>query len=76
MDEKGLSVAEKVLAYNDANRTVAILCNHQKTVSNAQVEGLQILEDRLGTSRYVKSLRYVMSHYGWCYRGRATRVGL
>ena len=45
-----LSVAEKVLAYNDANRTVAILCNHQKTVSAAQTEGLQV-RTRRGRAR-------------------------
>jgi DNA topoisomerase-1 len=34
---EGLTVQEKVMKYNDANREVAILCNHQKTVSNAQL---------------------------------------
>ncbi|CAN0346831.1 unnamed protein product, partial [Discosporangium mesarthrocarpum] len=52
---RGLSVAEKasgereegVNLYNGANREVAILCNHQKTVSSAQKEGLEKLQDRL-----------------------------
>ncbi|CAN0503352.1 unnamed protein product, partial [Laminaria digitata] len=33
--------------YNGANREVAILCNHQRTVSSAQKEGLEKLHDRL-----------------------------
>ena len=40
-------MAEKVVAYNEANRKVAILCNHQKTVSKAQEDGLAALADRL-----------------------------
>ncbi|CAM9511012.1 unnamed protein product, partial [Ectocarpus fasciculatus] len=43
----GLSVAEKVAQYNGANRDVAILCNHQRTVSSAQKEGLEKLHDKL-----------------------------
>ncbi|CBJ32924.1 conserved unknown protein [Ectocarpus siliculosus] len=43
----GLSVAEKVALYNLANREVAILCNHQRTVSSAQKEGLEKQRDRL-----------------------------
>jgi len=44
---EGMSAAEKVLQYNEANKKVAILCNHQKTVSKAQEAGLQGLGDRL-----------------------------
>eukprot|EP00903_Cladosiphon_okamuranus_P018162 g16712.t1 len=43
----GLSVAEKVALYNGANRDVAILCNHQRTVSSAQKEGLLKSKDQL-----------------------------
>ncbi|CAM9286516.1 unnamed protein product, partial [Sphacelaria rigidula] len=43
----GKSVAEKVALYNGANREVAILCNHQRTVSNAQKDNLQKMEDKL-----------------------------
>jgi len=38
------SIDARVKAYNDANRTVALLCNHQKTVSknfDAQVSKMQ-----------------------------------
>lgn len=33
--------------YNGANREVAILCNHQRTVSSAQKEGLEKMQGRL-----------------------------
>ena len=38
------TVAEKIKAYNDANRRVAILCNHKRTVGAAhgsQMEKMQ-----------------------------------
>ena len=44
---KDLTIAEKVTLYNDANRLVAILCNHQKTVSNAQVAQFESLYGKL-----------------------------
>lgn len=44
---RGLTPQEMIVAYNDANRKVAILCNHQKTVSNAQQEGLDKLAGKL-----------------------------
>merc|ERR1712139_136079 len=33
--------------YNDANRKVAILCNHQKAVSKNHEEGMQKLKDKM-----------------------------
>ena len=33
---KGLTMEQKIEAYEYANRQVAILCNHQKTVSKKQ----------------------------------------
>jgi DNA topoisomerase-1 len=38
---KRLSPAEKVIEYNSANREVAILCNHQRSVSKAQETQLE-----------------------------------
>ena len=52
-----LTVAQKVTEYNAANRTVAILCNHQKTVSKAQEAGLQALEDKVKTLVEQKKVR-------------------
>ncbi len=44
---KSLSVAEKVVEYNNANRQVAILCNHQRSVSKAQETQLENLSGKL-----------------------------
>lgn len=38
---KGKTMEEKVDVYDEANKQVAILCNHQKTVSKKQVESLK-----------------------------------
>lgn len=35
------SVAEKLLKYNAANRTVAILCNHQRTVTKGHAQSVE-----------------------------------
>eukprot|EP00752_Nemacystus_decipiens_P006145 g5543.t1 len=66
---RGLSVAEKVALYNGANRQVAILCNHQRTVSNAQREGLSKQTDRLSMleaqkKELMKMLRIIKSGKG------------
>ena len=46
-DVMGMDDAEKVKAYNDANRTVAILCNHQRSVSIAAEAGLTTVKEKL-----------------------------
>lgn len=43
----GGSVAEKVKAYNDANRKVAILCNHKRTVTASHAGQMEKLGDRV-----------------------------
>jgi DNA topoisomerase-1 len=43
----GLGIQEKVLRYNAANRQVAILCNHQKTVSKAAETMFENLNEKL-----------------------------
>ena len=45
----GLTPAEKVTEYNNANREVAILCNHQKSVSKAQETQLDNLNEKIKT---------------------------
>lgn len=50
-DLMGLSVQEKVVKYNAANREVAILCNHQKTVSKATEAMFENLNERLENLR-------------------------
>lgn len=37
---EGLTMEQKLEKYEEANRQVAILCNHQKTVGKKFVEGL------------------------------------
>lgn len=46
-DLEGLTVQEKVVRYNAANRQVAILCNHQRTVSKATETMFENLNERL-----------------------------
>eukprot|EP00980_Cylindrotheca_fusiformis_P016400 scaffold4887_cov118-Cylindrotheca_fusiformis.AAC.10 len=44
-----LTPAEKVVEYNSANREVAILCNHQRSVSKAQETQLEAIGNKLET---------------------------
>jgi DNA topoisomerase-1 len=41
------TVNEKILAYNRANREVAILCNHQRTVSKTFDNQMNRIEDKV-----------------------------
>lgn len=41
------SVHEKVVAFNAANRAVAILCNHQRTVSKNHEQSVGKIEDKI-----------------------------
>lgn len=51
-----LTPAEKVTEYNNANREVAILCNHQRSVSKAQETQLENLGGKLQTLKDQKKL--------------------
>eukprot|EP01035_Chromulina_nebulosa_P019225 gene19225-25076_t len=44
---QGLSIQDKVVQYNAANRQVAILCNHQRTVSKAAEVMFENLHEKL-----------------------------
>ena len=58
-----LSAAEKVVEYNAANREVAILCNHQKTVSKAQETQLESIGVKLATlKKQKKQLKGILKH--------------
>ena len=46
---KGLTAAQKVVEYNNANREVAILCNHQRSVSKAQETQLETISTKIAT---------------------------
>ncbi|QLQ82194.1 hypothetical protein HG537_0G04490 [Torulaspora globosa] len=41
------TVAEKLLKYNAANRTVAILCNHQRSVTKNHAQSVQKANDKI-----------------------------
>lgn len=48
------TVAEKVVKYNAANRTVAILCNHQRTVSKNHEVGVKRINDKIKECEWQK----------------------
>ncbi|KAJ1725655.1 DNA topoisomerase 1 [Coemansia erecta] len=48
--------AEKILAYNRANRMVAVLCNHQRAVSKGFEGQMSKIEDKLLAVRYQRML--------------------
>lgn len=41
------TVIEKVKAYNDANRKVAILCNHKRTVAASHAGQMEKMSERV-----------------------------
>lgn len=47
---------EKVALYNAANREVAILCNHQRSVSKAQETQLESIGDKISTLKKQKKM--------------------
>lgn len=51
---KNLPAVEKVVEYNNANREVAILCNHQRSVSKAQETQLENITAKLNTLKKQK----------------------
>uniref|UniRef100_A0A7S4JSB1 DNA topoisomerase 1 n=1 Tax=Odontella aurita TaxID=265563 RepID=A0A7S4JSB1_9STRA len=53
---KSLLPAEKVVEYNNANREVAILCNHQKSVSKAQETQLEKCGTKIQTLKEQKKV--------------------
>ena len=55
------SFAEKIKDYNDANRRVAILCNHKRTVAAGHANQMEKLGDRLKGLKYQQwRLRHMM----------------
>ncbi len=48
------SIPEKVKDYNDANRKVAILCNHKRTVAAAHGVQMEKMSDRIKGLKYQK----------------------
>ncbi|CAG8602219.1 21701_t:CDS:10, partial [Racocetra persica] len=52
LTQEDSSVAEKIFAYNQANRQVAILCNHQRSVSKAHGNQMSKIEDKIKAFKY------------------------
>ncbi|KAF9897751.1 DNA topoisomerase 1, partial [Lobosporangium transversale] len=48
------TVAEKLLAYNRANREVAVLCNHQRAVSKGHALQMDKIVDKIRALKYQK----------------------
>ncbi len=48
-----MTVDEKMLFYNRANREVAILCNHQRSVSKNFSEQIGKIDEKVITSIYI-----------------------
>ncbi|KAH7399609.1 eukaryotic DNA topoisomerase I [Pyrenochaeta sp. MPI-SDFR-AT-0127] len=46
------TVQEKIKAYNDANREVAILCNHKRTVAASHSASIDKMNERINGLRY------------------------
>lgn len=45
------NIAEKILSYNRANRAVAILCNHQRTVPKGHQKSMEKLKEKIQAKR-------------------------
>ncbi|XP_016394832.1 DNA topoisomerase I, mitochondrial isoform X3 [Sinocyclocheilus rhinocerous] len=44
---EGMTVEEKILSYNRANRAVAILCNHQRAAPKTFEKSMQLLQEKI-----------------------------
>ena len=47
-----ITIPERVREYNDANRRVAILCNHKRTVAASHATQMEKMDDRINALRY------------------------
>ncbi|OMJ26707.1 DNA topoisomerase 1 [Smittium culicis] len=54
--DNSLSIQEKLLAYNRANRQVAILCNHQRTVTKSHDSQMSKMNDKILALKYQRNL--------------------
>lgn len=53
---EGSSQADLILAYNRANRQVAILCNHQRTVPKTHSQSMERLREKMWALKYQRHL--------------------
>lgn len=45
------TIPEKLLAYNRANRAVAVLCNHQRAVPKGHEKSMENLKEKIRTKQ-------------------------
>ncbi|VVT45722.1 uncharacterized protein SAPINGB_P000858 [Magnusiomyces paraingens] len=50
------TVAEKIVAYNSANRQVAILCNHQKAIGKTHETTIEKIEDKIKEYKWKRTI--------------------
>jgi DNA topoisomerase I len=50
------TIAEKILAYNRANREVAVLCNHQRAVPKTHGQQMEKMGDKILSIKYQRKL--------------------
>lgn len=51
LTEDSMTIPEKLLAYNRANRAVAILCNHQRAVPKTHSKSMENLREKIRLKR-------------------------
>lgn len=51
LTDADVSVPEKILAYNRANRAVAVLCNHQRAVPKGHSKSMEALKEKIQQKR-------------------------
>lgn len=51
LTESDMTIPEKMLAYNRANRAVAILCNHQRAVPKTHGKSMENLREKIRAKR-------------------------
>ncbi|XP_075158687.1 DNA topoisomerase 1 isoform X2 [Haematobia irritans] len=51
LTQEDMTVPEKLLAYNRANRAVAILCNHQRSVPKSHEKSMENLKEKIRQKR-------------------------
>lgn len=51
LTKEDMTIPEKLLAYNRANRAVAILCNHQRSVPKSHEKSMENLKEKIRQKR-------------------------
>ncbi|XP_013133683.1 PREDICTED: DNA topoisomerase I, mitochondrial [Papilio polytes] len=51
LTDPNASIPEKILAYNRANRAVAVLCNHQRAVPKGHSKSMEALKEKIQAKR-------------------------